>query len=106
MQSPPHHSQPQLQVQQLNSSTTTVITNEIKKKKILTTTTSAATQEFVQAPQTNHTTAAIIQTIDGHHVDLNNLTTKDEAWQTITDGLDASTEYIDQSSQGIFSHIF
>lgn len=89
-------------MQQLNHSTPTIITNDIKKKKIITTTTSGATQEFVQAPQTNHATAAIIQTIDGHHVDLNNITTKDEAWQTITDGLDTSTEFVDQSSQGRF----
>uniref|UniRef100_A0A336MFL6 CSON014679 protein n=1 Tax=Culicoides sonorensis TaxID=179676 RepID=A0A336MFL6_CULSO len=61
-------------------------------------------QEFTTAntttQQTNHTaTTAIIQTIDGHHVDLNNLATKDDAWQTITDGLDTSSEYVDQTVQ-------
>lgn len=73
--------------------------NDLKKKKIITTST-ASTQDYVPAPpQTNHTATAIIQTIDGHHVDLNNLASKDEAWQTITDGLDTSSEFVDQTSQ-------
>lgn len=78
-----------------------MISNDVtKKKKIITSATSGITQEFVQTTQTNHTAAAIIQAIDGHHVDLNNLTTKDETWHTITDGLDGSTEFEDQPSQG------
>lgn len=81
--------------------------NDLKKKKIITTSATTATQEYIQAtPQANHTTTAIIQTIDGHHVDLNHLTSKDEAWQTITDGLDTSNEFVDQTSQCKYQIMF
>ncbi|XP_063699190.1 deformed epidermal autoregulatory factor 1 [Culicoides brevitarsis] len=104
------HQQPQqIQIHQ----TTIQSPNDPKKKKIIGTTTTktlqppqqAHQQEFTTANTTtqpsNHTPTAttIIQTIDGHHVDLNNLTTKDETWQTITDGLDTSSEYVDPTSQ-------
>lgn len=68
---------------QLNAETTIVGT----------TTTSAAVAEGIQAKVKK--TAEN----DGDHIDQSIVTKEESTWESIADGIDASTEYIDSTSQ-------